>query len=189
MANINDLYNHFNELIKLNINNILLDMIKYGNSNSTATVTLYFKPAERLLVFGDNLGCFLFDANRTYSSKEDMKSNVSYSSLLPFPQDIEIEHGNKYINSDNEFQFVIDNVAQGTYYVVVSEVDGNNLPFANEGNPTRIVLITTNSSHYENYNFDDDEWKYGLSYYDVEDSATISIPNENDNTWYCRTDA
>ena len=188
MTNISDLYNHVNELIKQDIDSMIVGMIEYGNSNTTATVTVYFKPAERILVYGDNLGCFLFDANRTYSSKEDMKSNISYSSIVPYPQDIEIEGNSKYINSDNEFQFVINNVAQGTYYVVVSEVDENNLPFAHESYPTRIVLITTNSSHYENYDFDNDEWKASLPYYDVEGSATISIPNENDNTWYCRTD-
>ena len=184
MTNISDLYTHVNELIKTDIDNMLVDMIEYGTPVSGETVTLNYNILDEFRD-ANGIGCFLCDINGTYNNTNDLASNVLYSSFIPAdPQTQTYSESNEmYIfgyTDGFDSQFTFDDVQAGTYYVIICGYDSNNQPVFNDftGEYNWINRIGTSSDG------EFDEVYGNTPYSSAEDCAKITVSANSDNVWY-----
>lgn len=184
MVNIETLYNHIQELVKQDVDNILVDMIRYGTPVSGQTVTLNFQIIDGYYAH-NGIGCFLCPTSATYSDEEDIRDNVLYSSLIPANPSVQTydKDYDRYIFSRTDgfdLQFEFNDVAVGEYYIIVAGYDDNNKPLFSgtwQGENNGLgELGTTSDGEFD--------WNIGLPYNQQENPCHKITVVDGTNVWY-----
>ena len=157
-------------------------LIKQTPSGETVTLNLDVVD-DSIIMHTDKVKGFLFDTNTTYSSFNDLKNNVAYSS-----QSIDLVYDSQYdryhFDESIDLELVFNNVAVGEYYICVLGCDSDGLPCDNQqSRPSNLMghFGTTND-------WRDMVYSTMLPFEENNDAFTITVTASGTNIWYGQTD-